>query len=52
MIYKKVKYKGVSLYDSQYADPITPSYLVLQDMDMSVNYDTKSENISVYHGER
>lgn len=52
MIYKKVKYNWVSLYDSQYSDPITPSYLVLQDMNMSVNYDTKSENISIYHGER
>jgi len=52
MIYKKVKYRWVSLWDSQYSDPVTPSYLVLQDMDMRVGYDTKSESISVYHGEK
>lgn len=47
MIYKKVKYRWVSLEDSQYSDPINPSYLVLQDMEMTVNYETKSDSVSL-----
>lgn len=43
MIYKKVKYKWVSLYDSQFADALDPSYIVLQNMDMIVPYDTETE---------
>lgn len=44
MIYKKVKYKWVSLYDAQFSDEENPSYLVLQNMDMIVPYDTETED--------
>ena len=52
MLVKNVSYKGISLASSQFSHPVNPSYWVLQDFNMSVSYDTKIENVSMYHGER
>ena len=48
MIYKKIKYKGVSLATSDFST----NNIIITWFDHSVDYDTKKESVTTYHGER